>query len=148
MLASRRLESGVNEWSTERGTLRTWSPAPTVYATQFTGHLDVRFVPHMVGLYDRSIVANERPRGFHDWQKMASYDTEARVKLTQWVLRMRDYVRSIDILVASRLVSMGVTVANVVLGGMIHVTRDRLEFEERLAEAVEAAQRHAGRARL
>jgi len=136
LLTQRDAGGGVTEWRASGGALRSWSPVPTVYVTEFEGHLGVRFVPFIIGVYDRSLVAGERPTSFQDWERMESYDSEARAKLTEWLLRAHQHFTSIDMIVTSRLVAMGVSVANIALGGAISVTRDRAEFDRRMARAL------------
>lgn len=66
--------------------------------------------------------------GFHNWLDMTNYDSVCRVELTAWVLRHRSQ-STLHIGVRSRMVAMGVSVANLALGSLIHVysTEDALE---------------------
>jgi hypothetical protein len=74
---------------------------------------------------------------FHDWQDMALYTTEARTELTKLGLRLMLRLSSLNVLFSSNVVEMGVTMANITLGG-IRMFTQREEFERAIRQAVEA----------
>jgi hypothetical protein len=70
---------------------------------------------------------------FFDLDELDSYESPVR-KLAQRVLkRHEDRWTSIHALVRSRIVAMGVSVANTLLGGRIEIHRDRAAFDRALA---------------
>jgi len=73
--------------------------------------------------------------GFHNWLGMQNYETACRVELTDWVLRHR-HQSVLHIAVASRMVAMGVAVANLALGNLIHVHSTLSGLESALARAL------------
>jgi hypothetical protein len=73
----------------------------------------------------------------HDWSKLQSYTSSARAKLTDWMMQHRHGFASVHILVSSNLVAMGVSVANLALGGFLHASTDAAAF----AAVVEAHRR-------
>lgn len=80
-----------------------------------------------------------RLRVFHDWAKITGYDTEARIHYTNWSQPLIAQVDAVHILFESRLVAMGVSVANLVLGNKLHATADRQHFERLRSQAIGSA---------
>jgi hypothetical protein len=73
--------------------------------------------------------------GFHDWLDMTGYDSASRIDLTSWVLKNRAKSR-LCIGLRSKLVAMGVSVANLALGNMIETFSSSAQLEAALAEAL------------
>ena len=65
---------------------------------------------------------------------MENYESSCRVELTAWVLGHRDRT-SLHIGLRSRLVAMGVSVANLALGSLIQVHNDMRSLAAALAAA-------------
>jgi len=97
---------------------------------RISGYLEKSLVPRIKEPTERLIACGLRPRIFNDWWDMSGYDAEARNKLTEWTLRIRHNIASDHILVRSKIVSMGVSLANVALGGLLTVYTDRTEFAQ------------------
>jgi len=74
--------------------------------------------------------------GFHDWWGMDGYDTATRQQLTAYVGKILKYVKGVHLLAQSKLVVMGINVANLVLHQALHAYRERLAFEQALAKAL------------
>jgi hypothetical protein len=74
---------------------------------------------------------------FHDLEAMVNYDAEARVALTRWTLSRRRRPVALHFLIRSKIVSIGLEIANAALGGGLTAHRDRASFEA----AYEAAAR-------
>ena len=73
---------------------------------------------------------------FFDWERMSGYDPECRKSMTSWTLARKADVACVHILVKSKLVAMGVSVANMALGGRtITAYTSRVKFEHALVEA-------------
>jgi hypothetical protein len=66
---------------------------------------------------------------FHDWEHITGYESKARVRLTKWGTDIRSDIQRVHVLVGSKLVKMGVSVASIVLGNMIIAYDDRAKFE-------------------
>ncbi len=75
---------------------------------------------------------------FHDWEALTSYESEARTALTTWGFDIRSGVERVHILVRSKLVRMGVSVASIVLVGMIVAHGERTKFDRELFAALAA----------
>jgi hypothetical protein len=112
-------------WS--RGELRVKTSENVVYM-QLNGYLDKDYVTNITQPVDKLILAGMKPLIFNDWWEMTGYDTDARLKLTDWIFWIRGKIVGSHILVRSKIVSMGVSIANLALGGMLTVYTDRQEF--------------------
>jgi hypothetical protein len=76
---------------------------------------------------------------FHDWGEMESYDSSARRLLTGWLLANTKHVSSARFLVSSKLVSMGLSAANLAttLAGLPMTSHTvRTEFEQAVMRAL------------
>lgn len=117
-------------WRTARGSLGLWRPFPSLLITALRDHGDAEFVAPMMAAYE------SLPQGsihlFIDAEHVTSYDSSFRTELTARVAGDRQRIASFHILVKSRLVSMGVSVANLALGGIISTTADRRQFTVKL----------------
>jgi hypothetical protein len=118
------------ELLTPRGELRLWLASDSVYLTQISGWLETPVVRPWL---DRVNAWAARRRhdlwGFHDWEAMENYDGSARQALTSWTFENRALFTGIHILVRSKIVVLGVEVANLALGRLMVTYRERATFE-------------------
>ena len=99
------------------GGLSLWFTQPLGIFTRLnTAHFSIRmarFLHHEVTPRLESL--GEPPYVFvHDWSKLCTYDTSARVMLTDWGMQLRHRMKCVRIYVgpdSPRLVRMGLTVA-------------------------------------
>jgi hypothetical protein len=89
----------------------------------------------IVGAMSDELRSGAQTNFFADIEHLESYGPLLRQRATDTLLRHRRWVASIHALVRSRVVSMGVSIANVALGGMIVTYASRRSFES----AIEAA---------
>lgn len=138
-MLSRSLANGTRTWTSPNGELRLWSPAPHVLVLRFRGALfEAEFAQVAVTVINEFAASTLGKMDiFHDWQDMALYTTEARTELTKLGLRLMLRLSSLNVLFSSNVVEMGVTMANITLGG-IRMFTQREEFERALRKAVEA----------
>lgn len=74
---------------------------------------------------------------FFDWSQMTGYSSEGRSLATSFMLKHRASYACAVFLTTSTMVSMGVNVANMVLGGFLEGTTQRATFEARLRQHLE-----------
>lgn len=116
--------------------LRWWAPVRGVLCTQVSGRIDLTGALCLENAFEQTLQASgTRLRVFHDWAQVTGYETEARIHYTDWSKPLMPQVLSIHILFESRLVAMGLSVANLVLGNKLHATSDRRHFEQLRSQA-------------
>ncbi len=76
---------------------------------------------------------------FDDLDLLTGYDNAVRSQLTEWSRKNRPKIVAFHILTRSKLVAMGVGVANLVLGGSIRIHRVRSAFEDALRLEMDAS---------
>lgn len=135
------LGARVDEHRGPRGSVALWMPAPGVLVTRAEGHFHAEMAGAVVAAGNRVIEAHGTLLAFHDWQDVKTYDSETRAKLTDWGYAIRKSVERVHVLVGSKLVKMGVSVASIVLVGMLVGYDEREAFEATLREAVRERRR-------
>ncbi|HKP60951.1 MAG TPA: hypothetical protein VJV78_29680 [Polyangiales bacterium] len=134
-----RPPSNAKRACSDRGELYFWLIAPDICATYahgaMTRNMSQLFLNQLEPVYATGVTIY----GFHDWLDMASYDSMCRVDLTAWVLRHRKQTVA-HIAATSRLVAMGVSVANLTLGNLFHVHDSQDGLEHALAETLSSRQ--------
>ncbi|MEM1417740.1 MAG: hypothetical protein AAGH15_22770 [Myxococcota bacterium] len=78
---------------------------------------------------------------FHDWWRIGAYDSKARYLLTRWAVENLADLQAAHILTRSRLVKMGVSVANISVGGIGRLHEGSESFEQALHAAMSASRR-------
>jgi hypothetical protein len=116
--------------STQSGALSYWEITSKIYATEVTGHMTPEMARLIIERGEQLYLSTGTVSGFHNWLQMTGYDPACRIELTAWVLRHKP-ASVVHIGVTSRLVAMGVTVANLALGNLIkvHATLAALEAD-------------------
>jgi hypothetical protein len=92
------------------------------------GHGDAGYSPLAVRRWDTQLKAG-RFVLLADFWDMQTYDSQVRVGWTGWCTKHRADLDGLHILLRSKLVAMGVTVANLALGGLITVHTERTKFD-------------------
>lgn len=136
---SRARQNRVLHKQEEEGVLEVFMPANDLVITAARGHLSEAMAKAWEEVCDPFLEAGQRPHTFHDWEHLTSYQTEARKRLTSWVLSRHKNILSAHFLVASRIVAMGVSTASVVtsLAGLkMTATSVRAELEAELARKI------------
>jgi hypothetical protein len=121
------------------GALEIWLAAPGVVVQRVRGHAGLKIAQAISDFNDRLILSGVHPLIFDDWMELSGYSTEARVLLTAWAIKRRSGIRGIHVLVKSKLVAMGLAIANTATGGLAKTYASRLDFEEALGDAIRAA---------
>jgi hypothetical protein len=110
--------------------------APGVTLDRVVGVIDDELARTIAAVHDEAFDLGSRPHTFHDWSEVTGYSPFARKYLTDWLRGASPRLRSVHILFSSRLLAMGISVANGVLGGLIRAHGDAASFQAALAEAL------------
>ena len=96
-------------------------------------------LPAAAGLPLEAVLRAEfdKSQGLHafwDLGKLSKYHSEVRICATRLLLAQRHKVLSLHTFTRSKLVSMGVAVANLALGGIVQIHPDKESYEAALRE--------------
>lgn len=135
VLSKEVLPNGAEVWRTERGEARLTRPAPTVVLITLKGYATIDLFPLVVTEPERLMRSGVRFDWFGDYGEMTGYDSQMRISLSDFTATNKSNIDTIAILVRSKIVAMGVSVANLAVGGKIDVYANRESFEHALSEA-------------
>ncbi len=125
------------ECVTSTGVLRAWTLAPNVFVTQGEGHMTDEHCAFIEAYGDARIAGSAGKQNvFHDWMELSGYDTKTRIRLTRWSVAHRHAFEEVHLAVRSRIIAMGVQVANVAVGGMMHAHTGIATLEVELARVL------------
>jgi hypothetical protein len=111
-------DASSQSWKTPRGAMSlNWTDGGAMYVAVDV-HGDRLLSPLMTRRAD-TLLARGRMKFFFDFWHMPTYDSEMRTEWTGFLVTHRARIDEIHIVARSKLVSMGVAVANVALGGAI-----------------------------
>jgi hypothetical protein len=112
---------------TGRGCVALWVPSPALLVISLHGHGEGGFATPIIEAYE-TLGRAERVHVYADCEALGNYDSPLRTQLTARLLPDRARIGTISCLVKSRFVSMGVTVMNLALGGIVDSTTVRETF--------------------
>lgn len=110
------------------GSLHCRTVEPWLLEYRFTGYLEAAAASKIVELRERALATTASIYELHDWWAMAGYESESRRILTEHSLAMRARIPELHILVQSKMVHMGVSVAKIALGNVLNSYLSREEF--------------------
>ena len=118
------------------GILTLTRPRRTIDLIRASGYATVLFADEIIAQRDAVVAECGEIQIFDDLEGVKGYESGVRAKLTAWSREHRAQIKAFHILTGSRIVAMGVSVANLALGGQIVAHLKRTEFERALAHAV------------
>jgi hypothetical protein len=130
-----RREQGTDfsEQVTASGVVRAWVLARNVYVTQASGHMHDDHCAFLEAFGEEQIRCADGAKHyiFHEWMELTGYESRTRVRLTTWSAARRHTFQEVHLAIKSRMVAMGVQVANIALGGFMraHTGISSLEVE-------------------
>ena len=96
--------------------------------------MGIEFAEAYIEIADAVLEGSERVIAVHDWSALTGYGSGVRTRVTSWGLGVISRFDAIHVFSTSSVVRMGVTVANMALGGRIFVHDKRSDFERASAE--------------
>lgn len=125
----RRLGEPTKVLGNARGELLIWAmPERGLIVTIGRGHGAAEFAEPFLVAANAAIAQGAREI-WDDWAEIGSYDPATRVRITDWTRARPEIAKNIHVLVGSKLIAMGVSLANLALGNLFEVTSDRARFE-------------------
>lgn len=147
MLEKTTLPNGDAMWKTDRGEARVSRPADTVVVVTVKGHSSMELYPLFVAEAEKLMASGRTIDWYADYSEMTSYDSDVRLALSEFTNVHKAKMDVVAVLVKSRIVSMGVTVASLATGGKVTSYADRAKFDASIAASVAKARGAASRAR-
>jgi hypothetical protein len=110
------------------GEMRLWTATPRVLLVTMMGMGSASVMPAFTAAAPRP-PADGRHWLFFDVYLLENYESALRVQMTRWVDARRATLAELHVLHHSKLVAMGVAVANLALGGIINSHTRRATFQ-------------------
>lgn len=126
---------GVTTWQKPESRFELRVISPTLTLDRVVGVIDDETAQAIAANHDAVFALGNRPHTFHDWTEVVGYSPSARKFLTDWLHASRGRLSSVHILFSSRLLAMGISLANLVLGGFIQAYGDRERFGNAMRKA-------------
>lgn len=120
-------------FQSDRVHLRIWFPNDALVVQRLEGHADLEVISVMLRHLDDQLARGTKLAIFDDFEELVSYDSDARIAITDWAKEHLPALSTMAILTRSKLVSMGTAVANLALGGRLRAYTNRARFEAALA---------------
>jgi hypothetical protein len=112
----------------DKSTMRLdWTRKGVVRIT-VTGHGHGGFAPPAIARWDAALRCGSRPVNLIDFWDMPTYDSAMRTQMTPWGVKHRTEA-DFFVTTKSRIVLMGLAVANLATGGLLKVYEKRPEFD-------------------
>jgi len=127
-----------------QGVVELYLPLPGVFVVRIWGRLNLEAARAFTTACEGAFESAPHLRAFMDCEQVSGYDSAARSHLTEWVIRHRTRVRGLWVLTGSKLVAMGITVADTALS-IAGVGRIHLVKRPELIAAIERALRRTER---
>lgn len=124
---------------TERGSVQIWEPSSRLLVMRFLGHAERDLAPLFVERMERFTAGKPGFSLFIDLGELEGYDSEIRVRATAATEGFLDRANAIHFLVRSKIVAMGISVANLALGGRLVSHSERRRFVDALESSPDAA---------
>jgi hypothetical protein len=110
-------------------------PCPNLLVIAIDRHGHAEFASHILAAY-RTLDAKSPLYVFAELDRMTNYDTGLRTDLTAGFLPDRARIAAFHVLLRSKIVAMGVSVANLALGGFVDIYDDPPRFKTALDAAL------------
>lgn len=114
----RTLTSGGRGLESARGTVGVWARSP-VLLIQLMGYGDGVFADQIIMGFEEIAPKPQKVQIFFEMGGMENYESALRTRLTAHFSQHRAKIASLHVFTRSKLVAMGVSVANLALGGII-----------------------------
>ena len=117
----------VGSWRGQNGALEITQLAEHVVSLQLSGVNEQSAAPVIERTLTKQFSLTPKLATFWDLGELVNYHSDVRIFATRVLLAHRPQIIAIHTFTRSKLVSMGVSVANLALGGIVssHPTRDK-----------------------
>jgi hypothetical protein len=138
MIPEGRPASKAVHYSNAHGRGHVDEPAPGILATRIDGRATVGSAGVLIVFAEGMISAGRRLLVYHDWERLESYEAEAKRSFVEWSTRVMPHWDGSHILLSSPLIAMAVSVASLTQLGKITTYSSRQRWERSFAQACAA----------
>ncbi|MEI8255253.1 MAG: hypothetical protein WCJ30_06215 [Deltaproteobacteria bacterium] len=128
-MESRKIDPQTEQWTFPRAELTVCTPRVGVLRTMVSGHATSDLGTVLIEQFEAAIARFGSVVVFDDWEAAIGYDSDVRLRLTEWTRKRQPALPEIHILVGSKIVAMGLSVAAMVVRHGLKVHPDRASFE-------------------
>jgi hypothetical protein len=137
-MEQRTLAGLGRRFSSKRGRVDIFFGGP-ILLVRLSEHGEGDFAIPILSAFDAIIARGQRSELFFDAGRLHNYDSALRTRLTDHFVEHRPRIAALHVFTRSRLVAMGVSVANLALGGLITSHTEMSTFGDALDAAVRTA---------
>lgn len=134
-MASQR-KNAVVKWRDSKGTFRLTIYPPRVVVVELVGLAAQPSAAVIEKELDAAFSAGNALQVFWELGELVNYHSDVRVCSTRVLLCHRERFEALHAYCTSKIVAMGVSVANLALGGIAHVHKERASFDRALDAAI------------
>jgi hypothetical protein len=125
----------LGNWRGESGEAKVSQLSKYVTLVRLVGQAEQAAAPIIFRSLEQAFAAGHSLDVFWDLEKLINYHSDVRTESTRVLLTHRPQLHSMHTYSISKLVSMGVSVANLALGGIIRMHKGRATFDAAVQEA-------------
>jgi hypothetical protein len=136
-------------WHSEQGRVSVEVRGPRALLVTYVGAITGPSLQAVMPALTHALARTSSPTLFVDVQQMRTYSPDVRIETALFWKRHINRLSAIQVLVdpGARLITMGVAVMNLAIGGIARTTKDRAVFTRELTAAAEIeSRREPGRA--
>lgn len=134
-IATNPLIPGARRTAGKNGTCDVWRPASHVVCFRVSGMGHTEFFDWVKPELEAAVAMHRGVYCFADAYELNDYEKGLREGFTTWFKQHRLELAGIRVLVKSPIVKMGVSIANLALGGFVQSYLARLPYEMELTRA-------------
>jgi hypothetical protein len=125
----------LGSWRSESGEAKVAQLSKYVVLVRLVGQAEQPAAPMIFACLEQAFAAGRALDVFWDLEKLINYHSDVRTESTRVLLAHRPQLHSIQTYSTSKLVAMGVSVANLALGGIIRMHKGRTTFDAAIQQA-------------
>jgi hypothetical protein len=129
--ALRKIESSATfeVWQVQSSTMRFDASRKGIVMLTLVGHGYAEFGALCIRHWNEALRRSDRLTLLVDFWDAPGYDSPLRVALTEWTVEHRSQLDTIHVLARSPIVRMGISVANLALGGLVKTYSLRASYD-------------------
>jgi hypothetical protein len=133
---SSRLPLNGTRFAEREGEGLVWTPGQGVVVVSLGGIVRSELSVPVIECLDEQRGSHRSLALFFDASRVERYESGFRIALTEHFIANRKVISSLEVFARSRLVSMGISVASLALGGLIKASKSADEFKQSLETAL------------